>query len=1508
MADSNNYGGYNNNNGGYNNGYNNVGGNGYGSGFNNGNGYGNSNGYNKAGYNNGNRNFNNRSYNNNYGNNNAASGPIISAENNYNMLTTLLASESLKPYAMKTRVQFDENMMTLCRAALAILKQDKAVFEEEYIKAADMKAMSLGTMASRLSMGQAEYAVETEDLIESRLEGGGGRERALPAMQGIHRTYTKLLRNVKYAVEALERAVKTGSWSVLDAEKALRCIAELAEPAARQAAEGLLSASEDPGYSMNSRASAVNESLRENAESILVKLIKEGNKLIQNDLYAVSRRIVLATFRNDVLSEMDGELIENAFTGKSEELGIMDGREFKVDPETGIRYLTPSSLINYSNLITSRQVINDKILTGKNKDGGIRANLTAEHQALLEAALANAAQLRPLQEHTEALQQTEKFLYTLIRRVEGENPPQTEEEAARRAQEYAVFESSFEKSPGNARKWIKNRLSSNFSNWEWIEKFSGPAVNTEAAKYKDGFSLTNLDGYKELHIPYMTMYYLFMEIKSLCLNISMKLGYKEAGAKEKRKLIEFPFDVPFPIEMKDPSKQTTLLFDALNTVLRADSLPTGYINPASIKGQELIERADKLREDAVQQVRKAKEELLDGILSLDRKEVAEKFRKAIKGQRMKPTAYGWFSSDELKNLFVESVDLALSALTGLKDEDPETSISTETVRKLDEAVGAKVNDKAPGRIVRQVIGSDGSPYNVIAPPDVSKLSTAAVFRYITDYPSTSENDSSVKDSDGFVWYDHTDEASWNTYMVQLKEALLKPISSLNIPKSDGKIISKEAGEKAEEAFNRIMEIFDALKSAGGEHLECVKIMDDAFRKAEVLFIKGYLENLEKFKTAYQMADCLGIDGVLKDMDNGSSFLKDLMVTGKMYGEKQMCGIAAISLAIMGHEIEKEKVNKFNRADAEHGKWDIYDNLSPDAKEELSSISIAITGSTVEKMEEDARYYEGKNSEDSIWYTAAIEKERTDYNALTKCTLPYFTEDTLREHLSEQILDKDAAESLAATFAGSKVNEEDIWKAFESYVAEYKAAYNAEMAEVRKDLQEVNVEKSKKDAEMLSFYFAVYDGSDEKKEKIDELLQDLVVQNPLLIDKVNAVREAFENDNGEPFEINSEWQKNLIAMADDMIYMSPMARANSEIASKKHLIENEMEYVEKLQAEAAIRQGELEAKGAVLCESQIEKLKAGSKKTELDYSCLNQAYRDVAHAGLFAPRDRLLDSIMRVMPKDMVASLGPDVRSARTALKAQLRLLDEAIDSDVYTMVGIATKDSFSTTGRTGMPGPFITGRVENFIRVPLGGGTYSIENAEVKALESEGYVQPDEKSLDMRGSDKFNGAMKHNTLTSRNDMGEKSPFHTIYRNEDQDKAMRKIKWWNLIQRYEALYPVQMKDAWKEEFKTSANKSDSKTKENFLAMLQNDSNRRDGYGNAMPPSIAGSFDFYTAFNNTRKIMNEIRSSDASGVKGIDGYLNENSRIGKVLRSQGIREENTLTAAILKQGHDGDDNRG
>lgn len=1430
-------------------------------------------------------------YDGNYNNlGNSYNGFNDTAEDNFNVLTTLLASEVLKPHAAKARIELDEDMKSLCRAALVILKQDKAAFENAGLKAAELKTMSLGTIASRLAHGQSEYAVESEDMIESRLEGGGGRERALPQMQNNHRSFNKALRGLKYSVDALERGVKAGSWSVLDAEKALRCIAELAEPDIRDAAEKLMSASNDSGYRLEKAAADNTAELRKNAESILVKLAKKGNELIKNDMYAVSRRLVLASFKGDVLGEMDGELAENVITGRSEELSIMSTMKFNVDTETGIRYLAPSSLFRFAEQFTSRTIEKDNEMTT-----GVKVNLSAANEAVLEAALAASQPITPLQKHTDTLKNTELFLYSLIRRVGEVMPPVNAAEAAARQKEYADFEANIERSPGAARRWLKGKLEKDFKREDWIEKFfdSESGLMTE----KD-ISFTSLPGYKALHVQYMTLYRVIMQLKAFCNSASIYAGFREGDSKEGRNNTpEFAFDASIPLTLKDPSKPMQILLEAENTVLRIDALPVGYINPASIKGREMIEKLADIRWQAVMQVAKAKKDLTEGVLTLEPEEVAVSFRETLIGKRMKPTEFGWFSSEEMRDLFVNSVKSAIGAMTGIKNEDPDSTITSAVMQKLDEALQSQVNDKRQGRVVHKAVGADGEEYNVITPPDIDKLTNAARFRVITNYPCTFKNDTSIRKEDGYVWYDDTNETERENYIIKLKDSLLQPITSLTFKKAEdgtntgngkGKARSKVVDaefRKAEEAFNKIMEIFTALKDAGGRHLTCVQIIDDAFEKAKELYIKNYLERLDVLKTAVSILDALNLDGTFKKAASGNAIMQNYMVTGKMYGEMQICGLAAETLARLGHTEEAQAVIDFSTATGENGKWEKYKNLSSLAKEELSRLSLAITESSLESIEAEAGYYEMKNSEDSFWYGKARGKSDTSYNALAKGTIPYFTEAVLAEKLREQVFDIDAAETLAAAYAGSKAGKLEIHKAFKAYAAAYKAAFELEKVETSKNPEAVDVEKGIKNIATLKSLIAIYKGKEEEKVRIESLMRDITDNNPLLVERMAAVREKFEHEEDGCSNFR-EWKAELMKDIQDMKYLSPLVKANldNRIKGSKWRVETEKKYIKEMYRGIILRKEELASKLNIL---SAEQMKTAGQEAGEDIEMLsaeNHALLDVAHVRLISGRDKLLDNVMRVIPSDMIQHLGSDLVSARTAMKAHLRLLDEAIDADVYTMAGMAARGSFYVTGKVGQPGPFITGKLDSFIRLPLDGGTFAVSDIEtIKSLEREGFAQQDARSINMR-EERFNKAIRVNT-EKKGDMFK--PFLSPYRGEDPARAAARMKKWGLVSSYKKFYPEAIKEEWKEEFRGS------------------DEERYD-YMKEMSD--------YTALRQeSRRILNAITAEKAGErEQGVAAFLSTASRFGRALRGQGIKSSNVLMYEYRKKEEleesIGSDNRG
>ena len=1409
---------------------------------------------------------------------------------NWNVLTVLLASEALKKEASETRIELDEDMMALCRTALFILREDKGVFTYEYLKNTSQKSGGLGTIAERLGLGESSYMVDTDEMIENRKGGGGGRERAVPEMKNMPDSFRNIINSLEYAVPALERAVSNGSWSVLDAEKALRSVAYLAQPNVRKAAKALMSFNES-----EENAAADTPEHRKKAGSRLLMLSKKGDELLSDNLYAVSRRLVLASCRGGALDEMDGILKVNVITGKSEELGLMKDLEFRIDAETGIRYLTPSSLIEYAKKITSRRVDGNAISTSS---GSLHVNLTDKNQAILENAIQKRREngkVPAAPGHTDAMKTAEKFLYDLIRHYDGfmqdgsENP----EEKRIRDAEYARAEKSLAgfKNGREVRWFIKNRLDRDFASTDWIRQFAETKI--PAMENRSGsFSLADIGAWKGegdlyteaelIRLPFHALYRTYADLKGFCINSAIAAGFKLPDSKENGvdSLPEFAFDADIPLTVRDsmaegrnPSKPMMLFHESMMTIMRVDALLTGYIAPSSIKGAELIERASAIRKKAVGNLLKAKTALMDTVVGLDEAEVENEFRTKLHGKDLKPIKDGWFRTEELRALFVESAMQALDAMTHLSEEDPDLVITTKAAAILDAETGAKVNDNAPGREVK-MINDDGDSYRGITPPAVNALTPAARFRILTGFPLTAENDSAVKDSDGFVYYDQTD---WDVYTSRMKAACTAGITHLDgILKKNQQSKHKEIPDymTAEKSFETVMKLINAVKEAGGGHTRCVAIMEDAFDRARDIYIRTYIDNLRKLKTAFAMSDAFNLDGTVKEEGGKSSLMSDLMTAGKTYGEFLMNGITEEALSRMGFGRDAAKVHAFSRTDAENGKWELYDELSPLAKYMMSRISTAITSSAVAQIEKDAVYYESRSAYDSKWHDIENTKSDTNYNELSKSPLPFMTDETMERELGKLVLDRETASALASSFASSKLQKDEITGAFKGYMEEYRASFSLRREEIRKELQEVDIKAAHEDVDRLRRLVMLYRGTDEEKTRIEETLEALAAHNPLITEKISVFRDSFVNETDD-FNF---WKVGLLKKADDMKYMTDIARSNRDSEHKGRLMEHEDEYVREMHHRAAVKNGELEAETKVLSEQQLEAVAAGrEKRSPEELSAGNLALADTALTGLFSKESRLLDNLMKIMPEDMLHSLGSDIKSARTALRGMLKLIEDGIDNDVYMMVGRTAEKSFSIKGLEG-GGRLPAARFEKTVKLPLGDGTFSFDSDDKDStLEKAGYVKTENNAVDLRGRN-FNAAMAAN-FDYAADQAQK-PF--LSENSGGEKIGL---WWKTALSYSQLYPGKEK-----------RKDDGSWRSSFSASRKDDV-RGPGFA---PDGRSFDASAYTAVKNEAKAAVE-RLRNGGGEEDRASWFSAAERLSKAVEAQGIKIDSTK-AAVFESGID------
>lgn len=1240
------------------------------------------------------------------------------AKANYNALVVLLASEALKPYAKDKRIELDEEILSLCKAALIILKKDKAAYDNVVESVRNKRNMSLGVIAARQTEGQSEEEIESEESVDGYKSGTQSREYATPESKTIHESFETLLNNTNFAIESLERAVKAGSISLLDAEKAIRCISYTAEPVPRKVASLLYGSKEENFVSVNPDATNRN---------ILVSLAKRADALLEKDLYVVSRRLVLKYYGSKSLDNLDGILRVNELTNETKELGFLKDFNFEIDGESGIRYMTPESLIQFVSMFAARNFnnITDMVMV---KGNIANVALDGPDEVLLEKAL---KEFNPsssgLNYRTKALREAEKSLTDLFNGIVA------------RTGGGRIDDKNLE--GAELRRVLMTRIASVENNtfadsYNYIDNFTLDKVGEKnpGYKYNEGNKPGDLDAIRE---QYITAYRFYQSLKNAIISTATQAAIRDEDKITRKDFFTpvFPFEVRFPLEMKDLGKKVSLWFETDLTINRINALPLAYIDRSSIIGAKLINDALDERKLAIEQKRNAKE-LLNEKLSLFKSgEVREKLEAALEGAKMKPSLEGWLKTEELRRLFSSYAREALESIKDITDED----ILYKTISILDNSANASI--KKDNRKLFTAEDDDGL-FDAITPPDLEKVTPSIRFRVLSNLAVTHDIDESVpEDIQAYYLSGTKDNASFYEKIIN---ECADPIVE-KAPQSKPAKKNIAARNDAIAGYNKTMELINAIRAAGGGGCRCCLLMDEAEKKAKEIFIKNYSENLEKlYKTMGFLNEFEG-NGKTAEEGISSSFMQNYMLIGKTFGEKILFKIAEKVLRRAGAREDYKAVK--DMPDAEIEKEKAYEKLSPFAKYVLSKVSIAMVTSSLNKIQKDERYYEFQNSNDSIWYENDTESKTGSLFALTKGTIPYVTEESLREEFKSLIDDYDTARKLSVLAVYNNPEKTiKLSKTFGSYVTSLEKENELRELNFRYLSSDVDVKKAWNDIDNIREILLSWTGTENERAELEQQLSKLSVDNPLITDKIEDFRVAFVDNIDESIL----GIKKLVDKTDELRYMSSFTYINrkNKNYSREDFIQKEDEYVKTIHIEGTVRQRELESVKNALTFEQMKELEAltGAEKKEKQGRMVaeNIALVNISLASIFAPENAFIRELANgVQKKTDDKSNGPDrYEKFGEEVLQMTEAVKNGIKQDCYSLIVNSVAKSFIDTKTTGLA-PSSLPKAENvsFIFVP-GQGVVSQQDMpklNVSLLNNE-FVNPTSK-LDLRDST-FNKAIR----------------------------------------------------------------------------------------------------------------------------------------------------------------------
>ena len=1262
----------------------------------------------------------------------------VNRKDNYNVLSVLLAAEGLKPYAQKKRIELSAKEIMLCKAALSILKKDSVAYKTVYEQIEADNNANMGVLADKLREGEKNEGAGSDELMESFRNKTTSRETATIRKRMVDPSFKALMRNTAFAVESLERAIKNGSWSVLDAEKAIRCISYAAEPVPREISKRLYGGETD-----NFFKTATGNDM--SSGSILATLARKVDDRLKDDIYVVSRRLTMKYYGANTLDQLDGILATNAVTGKTTEFSILAGLKFRLDPESGLRYLTPDGMVGFSrrfkgseisercNLIIKSNSKSDSKRSSRDK---IDVSLDVNDQILVENAIKKStAEISRIMART-SLKETQESTVFLNKTLEeiGCKPIEVDKD------------------------W-ENLRNIGLSDDEIARLDLLKRIKIEEDKTMGGLYSLSLDDLldksqkggdlDQIYEMYTASYIIFQNLKDYGTKGAITASFEDdkwqqqASSSEKR---AYPYDALNPLQSRSPDDIYGLIIESVLATLRIKALPLEKINATSDEGEYLKAEAEKLKTRCEKIATNMRGHLERELLSKSDDEIRKILLKSLKDKRMKPSLSGWFRSDKYQSLFANHAKVALASISKIKDAD----ILYRAAQILDQSTDSSAGigqRKEP----QEMKLKNGESVYILAVPVRESWTASIRLRLLTGCNVPSSIDKAVKDTepDGTpappTYYDRSGTHIQDVINECANAVMKTPQKGRSNIENWGVALS---------GYNKTMEIINAIKAAGGGSLKCVKEMEAAEEEAKEMFIKDYLVDIGNFRKTMELIDTLGPSGEEAE----KSFSKDYMEIGKGFGEEVLKRLADRVLSDAGvtrkidallrktegyqnvevtgtyeeknrryREIQSEVIKKASGSKAAttaelREYLSNSDNFSDGGKEEVekalswsetadeilqkleaatdytvSELATTITRSGLEKIAKDVRCEEERKSLESTWYRSEHRKsDNSHYGPILAGTLPYITNESLRSALTSQIPDYSTARDLSELSMFDRV-QVAASQAFNNYKQELENDRSLKEKEIEQRTADCDIRKAWDDIMDLRKILITWDGSDQKKAKVEELLLQLSMHNPQILDRIEEFRTDYEAMQGA----NRFEMMRFSGRLKDLELTTEFTQYNKDLR-RGYLMEKEEQNAKQLKEQA----------------ERDKKILDEKKKVDVE----DEALINIAFTTLFSTEKSLVRQMdTRNMTPDQIYTMQNELSKAITTVK-------ETSDEDLYAETTNAIVNGFcmvyndkeldTPVSEITLPR---TERVDQIV-MPTNGQKVQIDDAGRKALIREGFV------------------------------------------------------------------------------------------------------------------------------------------------------------------------------------------
>lgn len=908
----------------------------------------------------------------------------IMCDDTITVLTALEISEALKPEALHTEMMLNERTLSALQQALPLLMEDSEKYRRKAEDLAFRRANVLGVRADRISGESESFDIRDEDE-----EGGFRQTKITNTTAGMDNTLSTFIHITDACMSAIRHAMNRGTLSVFEMERLPRYLSVLSQKPVRR---GLDRDAVSPAP--ESGEDELRQKMRKPRSQQISEVYTLAAYLVdglcgKNSPYVVARRLVDKYSAPDTLDELDGFLKLNPVTGKVKDVPIMDKLESEHYGSTGIRVLTPSGKIKLREMI-SAAIYDRGNAKSSSKDGKKKASFSVQldkgDMALLCSSLRNAERV-PLKGETftgtsveGAMRFAENVSVLAGMRLPagsvpdgmGGIPAETPSEKRNRLlgnMEKIILRGYRGNENGPVNALLTKGLSS-FADEISHEKFS-----------RDVDSPTGFTRLTELHIAHASLKKIYQDTKNSIITYGARLSYESSRTMENENRTEFPFinekgESVNPFARIHPGKLATLCTDMDGSLLRLNSLPIDLAGPGTGTGNELGRRIDELKERCIRISAEARREL-EGFLSLDAETATGMVASAIGKADIRADEQGWFMASGPKNskkIMIPDAERILGkalkeiCLSIRNPNDHSDEILFRALDIISDGVAPAKAVKTSGRQeFQRAFYEDRNMVEVSG--CFEDFTPATRFALIAGLPVDSTLDSAVPPGKYAYYSDQNGEnveTCANAVVTRYGDLIAVRGSSI-APK-----------DLYEEIRKFLLACETARKEAGLEGPDPARIyLERAEKQVKEAYLKQWKESFIGMKDAW--ASCY------RDTDEQRKTLVGTYAKAGMdYGEEIMRRLAIGILQDAGFASEA-------RAFAENP-----EDRSPAVQYVMRHLAISAIDITLDKIESDMKYAEGKNSLDTDWNRwKDYVKDKTNYDTLMKGTMPVFTDDGMK---------------------------------------------------------------------------------------------------------------------------------------------------------------------------------------------------------------------------------------------------------------------------------------------------------------------------------------------------------------------------------------------------------------------------------------------------------------------------------------------------------------------------------